>query len=50
MHEREYSVLLKDKVLKRWYDNVARGSVIAADVYLRLLGISAMSENSRHAF
>ena len=38
MRESEYSVLLKDTVLKRWYDNVARGSVITADVYLRRLG------------
>lgn len=38
MRKSEYSVLLKDKVLKRWYDNVARGSVITADVYLRRLG------------
>jgi len=30
--------LLKAKVLKRWCDNVARGSVITADVYLRRLG------------
>ncbi len=38
MRESEYANLLKDKVLKRWYDNVARGSVITADVYLRRLG------------
>jgi hypothetical protein len=34
----EYSVLLEDRALQRWYDNVARGSVITADVYLRRLG------------
>lgn len=33
-----YKLLLKDKEVKRWYDNVARGSVITADVYLRRLG------------
>lgn len=38
MREREYADLLKDKALKRWYDNVARGSLITADVYLRRLG------------
>jgi len=30
--------LLQDKTLKRWHDNLARGSVITADVYLRRLG------------
>jgi len=30
--------LLQDKTLKRWQDNLARGSVITADVYLRRLG------------
>ena len=38
MRESEYSDLLEDKVLKRWYNNVARGSLITADVYLRRLG------------
>lgn len=33
-----YSVLFSDKNLKRWYDNVARGSQVTADVYLRRLG------------
>ena len=30
--------LLKDPDVRRWYDNVARGSQITADVYLRRLG------------
>ncbi len=30
--------LLEDKTIKRWYDNLARGSEITADVYLRRLG------------
>jgi len=38
MRESEYSELLKDKPIRRWYDNVARGSTITADVYLRRLG------------
>ena len=38
MRESQYSDLLEDKVLKRWYNNVARGSLITADVYLRRLG------------
>jgi len=29
---------LDDKVVRRWYDNVARGSIVTADVYLRRLG------------
>jgi hypothetical protein len=33
-----YKLLLDDKEVKRWYDNVARGSVVTADVYLRRLG------------
>jgi hypothetical protein len=34
----EYASLLNDKTVKRWYDNVARGSLVTADVYLRRLG------------
>jgi len=34
----EYAGLLDDKAVKRWYDNVARGSIVTADVYLRRLG------------
>jgi hypothetical protein len=33
-----YKSLLEDKEMKRWYNNVARGSIITADVYLRRLG------------
>lgn len=33
-----YKLLLKNKEVRRWYDNVARGSVVTADVYLRRLG------------
>jgi integrase len=33
-----YIHLLEDPQVQRWYDNVARGSVITADVYLRRLG------------
>jgi hypothetical protein len=33
-----YSSLLDDKAVRRWYDNVARGSLVTADVYLRRLG------------
>jgi hypothetical protein len=31
--------LLKDPDVARWHANVARGSVITADVYLRRLGV-----------
>jgi len=31
--------LLSDPEVRRWYDNVARGSIITADVYLRRLGL-----------
>jgi len=30
--------LLEDKTVRRWYDNLGRGSEITADVYLRRLG------------
>ena len=33
-----YSYLLRDADVKRWYENVARGSRVTADVYLRRLG------------
>jgi len=36
--ERKYAVLLQDGGVRRWYDNVARGSEVTADVYLRRLG------------
>jgi hypothetical protein len=37
--------LLEDRTAKRWYDNLARGSEITADVYLRRLG--AFCEENR---
>jgi site-specific recombinase XerD len=33
-----YKSLFNNKSLKRWYDNVSRGSYVTADVYLRRLG------------
>jgi hypothetical protein len=38
MTKKRYSHLLKDKNIRRWHDNVARGSLITADIYLRRLG------------
>ena len=37
--------LLSDPEVKRWYDNVARGSIITADVYLRRLGLLCERNN-----
>ncbi|MEM3393212.1 MAG: site-specific integrase [Candidatus Bathyarchaeia archaeon] len=34
----KYAYLLADPDVKRWYNNVARGSNVTADVYLRRLG------------
>jgi len=34
----KYGYLLQDIDVKRWYENVARGSEVTADVYLRRLG------------
>jgi hypothetical protein len=38
MARASYSYLLKDADVRRWYENVARGSRVTADVYLRRLG------------
>lgn len=35
---KKYTALYKDKEIRRWRDNVARGSEITADVYFRRLG------------
>ena len=34
----KYGYLLEDKNVKRWYENIARGSPAAAEIYLRNLG------------
>jgi hypothetical protein len=41
----KYVHLLEDQDVKRWYGNVARGSAVTADVYLRRLG-SFCAENN----
>ena len=38
MAKATYAYLLEDVDVKRWYENVARGSRVTADVYLRRLG------------
>lgn len=55
-----YAPLLKDADVRRWYDNVARGSSVTADVYLRRMGsfclhfkiapkdLLSLSENQLH--
>jgi hypothetical protein len=39
MKESPYLYLLKDPNFKRWHDNVARGSIITATVWLRRVGM-----------
>jgi hypothetical protein len=36
--ESEYSSLLENAKIRRWYENISRGSRVTADVYLRRLG------------
>ena len=36
--EKKYAGLLADTDVKRWYENIGRGSEVTADVYLRRLG------------
>lgn len=38
MAKASYAYLLEEVNVKRWYENVARGSKVTADVYLRRLG------------
>jgi hypothetical protein len=38
--------LLSDPEVRRWYDNIARGSIITADVYLRRLGLFCEKNNT----
>ena len=44
-NQNQHTPLLQDKAIKRWYDNVARGSLITADVYLRRLGNLCQKQN-----
>jgi len=39
----KYASLLEDVDVRRWYGNVARGSRVTADVYLRGLGAFCQS-------
>lgn len=41
----KYEYMLKNQNIKRWYENVSRGSQITADVYFRRLGCSCERNN-----
>ena len=45
MVRESYAYLLEDVDVRRWYENVARGSRVTADVYLRRLGSACRSLN-----
>jgi len=45
MAKESYAYLLEDADIRRWYENVARGSRVTADVYLRRLGSACKSLN-----
>jgi site-specific recombinase XerD len=47
--QKKYSHLLEDENVKRWYENVSRGSKITADVYLRRLGNLCETNNTTPA-
>jgi len=42
----KYEPMLQDVAVKRWYDNVARGSKVTADLYLRRLGSFCMTHDT----
>ena len=44
--KRKYQYLLDDADVRRWHDNVSRGSAVTADVYLRRLGSFCQSQNT----
>jgi hypothetical protein len=37
-YNQDYSKLLEDPNVKRWENNLSKGSIIVADIYLRRLG------------
>jgi len=45
MAKESYAYLLADADVRRWYENVARGSRVTADVYLRRLGSACKALN-----
>ncbi len=47
--EARYAILREDPTIERWYRNVARGSAVTADVYLRRLGNVCRANDKRPA-
>jgi site-specific recombinase XerC len=45
----KYAALREDPTIERWYRNVARGSLVTADVYLRRLGNVCQANDKRPA-
>ena len=45
----KYRYLLEDKNLRRWYDNIVRGSPACAEIYLRNLGNFCVIMNTKPA-
>jgi hypothetical protein len=43
--KRKYQFLVEDADVRRWHENVSRGSAVTADVYLRRLGSFCQSSN-----
>ena len=46
--EGRYRYLLDDPQVKRWYDNISRGSLVTCEVYLRKLGWFLNEKNLTH--
>src|SRR4030067_842441 len=44
--KRKYQYLLEDADVRRWHENVSRGSAVTADVYLRRLGSFCQSHDT----
>jgi hypothetical protein len=44
-----HKTLLKDPQVRRWYDNVSRGSELTAQAYLRRFGLFCRRSHSRPA-
>ena len=44
--KRKYQYLLEDAGVRRWHENVSRGSAVTADVYLRRLGSFCQSHDT----
>ncbi len=42
----KYKQLLENKSVKRWYDNICRGSLLTGDVYLNKVGYFCLLNNT----